>query len=310
MTTFLKKLGIFLAGLALLASALQLAADRGLAKSPLCREWEDLFSSRINADLLIQGSSRAWVQFSPKVLDRALGLNSYNLGVDGHNFLMQYYRFRLYEQYNQKPRYLIQNIDMLTLEKRKDLYALEQFLPYLDRPLVHEAVSHYQGFEPIDFLIPAAKYRHSKTAALFGLKECLFPTPSTKYKGFEAQDKEWDDAFLRYYASHPGGVRVRVDPATRELFDAFLSRCAARGIKVILVYAPEYIEAQRFIVNRAEVLGIFREFSRRYRIPLLDYSQSFISYDTRYFYNSQHLNARGVEQFNALLVRDLAPLVR
>ena len=94
------------------AYALAYMVDAGLRKSrnSYYASWNDLYNSKINADLLIMGSSRAEFHISPKILDSALSLNTYNLGLSAWHFDMQYARFRMYLQHNLKPRYIIQKI--------------------------------------------------------------------------------------------------------------------------------------------------------------------------------------------------------
>ena len=259
--------------------------------------------------MLIQGSSRAWLQISTKAMDSSLHINSYNLGMDGYNFLMQYYRFKLYQAHNKKPACIIQNVDTMTLDRRDDLYDLEQFLPYLDVPLIKEAAGFYDGFEYIDYLVPSAKYRHSKISEFLAIKGYLHPYATGKYKGFLARDSKWDDSFSKFKSSNPAAVTAKVDPFTNKLFNDFASYCKINHITLVLVWTPEYIEAQRLITNRKDIVSIFKEYSKKYGITFLDYSDSYISYDTKYFYNSQHLNARGVDAFNKILISDLRPLI-
>ena len=45
--------------------------------------WNDIYDHKIESDVLVMGSSRAYVQFNPAVIDTILGVNSYNLGMDG-----------------------------------------------------------------------------------------------------------------------------------------------------------------------------------------------------------------------------------
>ena len=71
--------------------------------------------------------------------------------------------------------------------------------------------------------------------------------------------------------------------------------CQQRGIQLIFVYSPEYIEMQKLTRNRGEVFDGFRELANRYNFPLWDYSDWKYAGDTTYFQNSQHLNAEGAE---------------
>lgn len=42
--------------------------------------WYDLMHGKIDADVVVMGSSRAWVHINPIILDSILGVNTYNLG--------------------------------------------------------------------------------------------------------------------------------------------------------------------------------------------------------------------------------------
>src|ERR1700747_729442 len=122
---------------------LQHIVDTGLRKSRYYyySEWNDLFNGKINADLVVMGTSRAWVQVSPGILDSMLHLNSYNLGMDGTAFKIQYERFKMYMQHNKKPKYILQEVGYTsTLVKSDQLPVLQQFLPYLNDPIVWKMV--------------------------------------------------------------------------------------------------------------------------------------------------------------------------
>ena len=206
---FFKKITIFLLILYFFSYTLGKVIDAGLEKTPRCQEWEDIFEARINADLLIQGSSRARVHISPKTIEDKLHISAYNLGIDGHPFLMQYYRFRSYIQSNNKqPKYIIQTVEMDTLERRKTLYGLGQFIPYIDKPVIREAVSFFEGFETEDYYLPLFKYRHSIKLIGEGIKAHIYPVENYKYKGFRAQERDWDDSFAKFKAKYPKAAVV------------------------------------------------------------------------------------------------------
>lgn len=69
--------------------------------------WNDIYESKIDVDIAIYGSSRAWVHVDPEIIDSVLNTSSYNLGMDGYPFHMQYYRHKEYFKYNQKPKTII-----------------------------------------------------------------------------------------------------------------------------------------------------------------------------------------------------------
>jgi len=315
MLKFILKSILFLLLFYIMASLLQNYVDKASKTGlPIYQEWNDIVESKINADLIVQGSSKAWVQISPYILDSAFQLNSYNLGIDGYLFPMQYTRLQLYLKYNKKPDYIIQCLDCATLFRNTDLYMFEQFIPYLGENLIRKAVSNYDVFDYRDFYIPGYKYMHS-----FASKEIMYKaiyssfknkTPTNwKYKGFAANGSSWDHSFGDFKRMFATGYRDSIDVNTKKQFENFLDFCKKEEIKVFLVYPPEYIEAQKLLLNRKDFIAIFEEYSKTYDIPYLDYSSDSICLDTINFYNSQHLNSIGVEKFNKMLVEDLKSFI-
>lgn len=285
-------------------------ADAGLRKSnyDLYSEWNDVYNGRTNANLLIMGSSRSWVHISPFILDDVLKVNSYNLGMDGWSFSMQSARFKVFLKHNRKPDYVIQSLDMGTLDKREDLYQYQQFLPYLSDPIIWSATQKYKGkFTLTQYYFPLFKYNGNWNLVIIGLLNYFGAKADEplKYKGQQGQDSEWDNSFDKYKKDNPNGVKEKIDGETKVEFENYLNYCKENGIKVALVYTPEYYEAQQLTINREEVMEIYRSYAAKFDIPFLDYSNHPISFNKSYFYNSQHMNKNGAEIFSKILAQDL-----
>src|SRR5690606_7084295 len=129
MRLFIRKLFLFGLSVVLALSLLAMIVDKGLQKTEAenYAEWNAIKDGGINADLLILGSSRAWVHVAPFILDTALHLNSFNLGLDGHHFETQVARYDFYKEFNRRPQYIVHCIDLQMLTRRKELYMVEQF---------------------------------------------------------------------------------------------------------------------------------------------------------------------------------------
>jgi hypothetical protein len=285
-------------------------ADSGLRKSrnEFFSEWNDIYSGSINADLIIMGSSRAWVHISPKILDERLKINTYNLGINANPFPMQNARFKIYLEHNRKPKYIIQTLETNILTQRKDLIYSQQYIPYLNDPIIRSATKNYQGkFNNAHFLFPLAKYNDNWPYFLLGLKTQfgLVDDAAPKYKGYQGQDWDWDGNLEKVRAANPNGIKQEVDPLVLAEFEDYLSFCKENDIKVFLVYTPEFVEGQKLIVNRSEIIEIFQNLGQAYQIPFLDYSQIPLSKERKYFYNSEHLNRSGAELFSEILAHDL-----
>src|SRR4051812_31298576 len=111
MKKFITKSLILTSILFVLAYLLQQLIDKGLSQSNFSteyKEWDDITKSKINAEIIIQGSSKAWLQISPRIFEDEFKLSTYNLGMNGQCFPMQKWRLDMYLKYNKKPKYLIQ----------------------------------------------------------------------------------------------------------------------------------------------------------------------------------------------------------
>jgi hypothetical protein len=279
--------------------------DAGLRKSrnAYFANWNDLYNSKINADLLIMGSSRAEFHISPKILDSLLVLNSYNLGLSAWHFDMQYARFKMYFQHNQKPKYIIHNVDVYGFSKRNNVADAPQFLPYIQDTILQNVIHNHKGaFDIYQQKIPLLKYKNNQKLAFEGFFNfagfaSLYDTTS-KYKGYRGNDYIWNKDFEIFKKRFPKGAKYRFDKEIIRQFNEYLGFCKRENIKVILVYAPEYYEVQPYYKNKFELINLCQESVKKYGCYFLDYSKNSLCYNRDYFYNSQHLNKRGSELFS------------
>ncbi len=99
MKRFLVRVSIFFTILTVLAVGLDFALSsfyrKSLSQGDLDMEtWEDVYRGEIDADVLVLGSSRALMHYSPKILADSLSHSVYNLGMDGSYFPAQYLVFK------------------------------------------------------------------------------------------------------------------------------------------------------------------------------------------------------------------------
>ncbi|MES2701282.1 MAG: hypothetical protein V4649_01530 [Bacteroidota bacterium] len=286
------------------------AVDKGLRQSRhfYYSEWNDVFNGKANADMLVMGSSRAWVQISPRILDSALHLNSYNLGMDGSQFNMQYERFKIYLQHNKKPKYILQEVGYTsTLVWFNELPTPQQFLPYLhDSNIWYITQKSASPFTMLDRYFPLYKYNNELPLIREGLR-CYFGkgVAGAKYKGYEGKVLPWDSSFHNFKQANPEGKVWPIDPQAVKFFREYLDFCKANGIKVIMIYPPAFIESLEYIKNKDEILAVYNKLSAEYGIPFYNYMYDSLNYSRSHFYNSLHLNKEGSEIFTRKLAEQL-----
>lgn len=306
MKKFVRRLLFFFVPPILVLLPIDIYLSKGLKNTSLAAAeyevWNDLFYNNISPEVAIYGSSRAWVHIDPMIIEDSLGLSAYNFGIDGHNFLLQYYRHKNLLK-NTTPKTIIHSVDINTLKKRRELYNYEQFLPYmLWNREIYEATKNYEGFNIVDFTIPLARYiGKNKTLNAMMLRS---KGKSIRTQGFQGQNREWNDD-LKRAKTQMGSYTADLDNASVELFRQYIQECKSLDINLILVYTPEYIEGQQFVTNRSEIMTLLKGIAQENNLPFLDYSDHYLSMDKKYFYNSMHLNATGAEIFTRILAHDI-----
>jgi hypothetical protein len=308
MKKFLNKILFFIAPL--IVSTIILSVPLDLAISKVLKDkalyaaefevWNDIFESKIDAEIAIYGSSRAWVHLNPMLFEKKLNKKTYNFGIDGHNFWLQYLRHKEYFEYNKHPKLIICSLDIYTLTKREDLYNLNQFLPYmLWNNDLYEYTHSYSGFTSCDYYIPLKRYIGNINFA-----DLIASTTKQRYNGFKGMDLAWNTDLKKANISKPN-YRVKLDNTSILLFKQFINEMKKENVNLIFVYTPEYIEGQTFVKNRNEIISLFDKISKEYNIPFFNYSDNAISYDKSLFYNTLHLNKKGADIFTEMFIKDL-----
>ncbi len=289
--------------------------DKGLRRSRMefYNQWTDVYSGKTNADMLLCGSSRMVFQVSPKVMDSVLSLNSYNIGMSGWTFNMQYDRLKIYLQHNKKPRYIVQGIDFACLGRREDIFEYEQFLPYLHDTIIRRATDECRGrFTNREIYFPFFKYNNHYYLVKEGLN-CYFNTgrqkQSTRYKGFANTRGNWNYVFEKVKQANPNGIYNDISPRTLADFDDFLSYCRQNDIRIILEFSPVYYEEKILEKNAERIIDTIKNHAKKFNVPFLDYTTDTICNDKKYFFDSQHLNAMGGQLFSVKLANDIKRMI-
>lgn len=265
-----------------------------------------IYSDSLQCDAVIMGSSRGQVQYDPRILDSIVGLNCYNLSVDGRCIDAEVVMYNAYRHHAPKPCLVIQNIDWGTLQMSNG-YEREQYLPYLSKDDLYEQTCENEGFTWADRWLPLVRYAgyHEVIKEGLGMKNKM--NRPVIYKGFVPHDEAWDGAAFRQVDS----IGFVCNPEAVAIFERYLASCQKEGVHVVMVYAPFYIGATLKMGDAVrEMFGLYQSLADRYGCDILNYTYDSISYDTLNFYNASHLNRRGAERFSVKLANDLKAFVQ
>ena len=213
---------------------------------------------------------------------------------------------------------IVLSVDIFTLSHYDDIYSVselddfynsQQFLPFIFNDKVQNYISEYKGFDFFDFHFPLIRY-YGETKAIkeaFRSKKTTYYKDVFRTKGFRAVPRSWTKDFMNA-TSQISFYEVKIYAPYQQLMDDFLKECDRLGIEVVMVYTPEYIDGQRFVKNRVELLSIYKTMANEHQLKFIDYSDHQICRDRDMFYNSQHLNGKGARIFSQIFVGDLKRL--
>lgn len=271
-------------------------------------EWKAIYEGELNADILMLGSSRAWVHLNPRIFDSVTGLSSYNLGMDAYSIDFQLDRFWAAIHHNLKPKWIIQNMDALTLRRSGYVdYNKLQFLPYLCEPELRDDLIA-NGLSWQDRYLPLFKYRgqRDQIKAAFRVLKGDTLNISPKYKGFQGQDKTWSTEFAEFKKTHDT-YAIAYDTEMIERLDEMLHYCAQHDISVVLAHLPLYDELTAMIQDKHKLDSLMYSFEKKYKgCYYVDDATTTFSGDTQFFYNATHMNARGADSISLKLARFIA----
>lgn len=270
-----------------------------VAKSgkPDTEVWNDLLHGGIDADVVALGNSRTLHHINPFVLDTVLGVNSFNLAMDGAPINYQIRKYNVYRRYNEKPELIIQNIDFVSMHYKMGMEK-DPLLPFWWNSAIRKEIMPYEPYPFPDKHIPFYRYHG------YNLSSLIRQEIHESTKGFGGRDEEWDGTAYRQIDT----ISFIPDPKTERMFDDFLKLARSENINVVFVYTPMYIGATKKMTNLEEMHRYYETFANKYNIPVLDYTWMDICDDTAFFFNAMHLNIRGAEIFSDSLAHDIKKL--
>lgn len=258
--------------------------------------WQELYSGKTNADLLIFGSSRGQQSFNVKMIEDSLKIKTYNYGLINARIQISY--LRLLEHLRlckQKPKYVTLEIDFFTFENINNISSHWQIFPYmLYNNNMRKLTSHMEGYKPSYYFCPMIRYLGNLINLVSNSKKGI---PQYYYKGSYLLRSHFD---TRWKAGNDTSrMSIEIDSNKITLLYDFINTCKENDIKLNLVYAPEFYYVTHKIINRDSITNYIKSIAEKNGIPFKDISHPSFCADTAYFHNMRHVNFRGADKFTS-----------
>ena len=298
------RLVVFFGLIILLAFALNSVITTGLRriKTSTYGDWNRVMQGRVNADVIISGSSRAASHYDPRAIEDSTGYKAFNLGQNGSQTDVQLAVLKTYLEHNQKPRLIIHNLDAFTFVTTREVFNPALYVPYIKDPEMYQTLKNISPDFVKGRYVPLYGYvvQDMNFAWILGIKNLMGLSPvENHFDGFAPQTKRWTGDFQSFKANNPNGVSFAIEPKGMQVVEQLIRLCQDNGIQLIFVYSPEYAEMQSLETNRKQIFAEFHSLSAHYHVPVWDYSGWKYAGDRDLFYNSQHLNSDGAALFSA-----------
>lgn len=303
----------------LIAYGIQLLADFGLKnkEQTLYHDWEKIVEGKVNAEVLILGSSRGFVSYDPRIIENKLGLSTINLSINAGCFDIQQKKLQLYLKHNKKPKYIIQNVDLPNFGKTTMLPDEDQFIPFLNDSSIKEMILSYDSKYAYIGYFPLLKYNQSyellKQGVLSNFTSISIPN-RISYNGFSPNNYpfQMDHHNLKKMQEK---IKLGIDrneyKKNVQNAIAFYNATLGKSVEIIFVWAPENKERlkKEYDPLRNPLLYELRHLKQSNH-HFIDFSNDAISMKNGNYYDSFHLNAKGAHLFTSKLADTLVSIVK
>lgn len=272
-----------------------------------------MIEGKVNADILVIGSSRALVQFDPAIIEKITNRSSYVIGLNGSMINVQFPVLKTYLNHNKTPEMIVQVLGITELEYG-EVHEPYQYLPYLKEKELYESL---KSIDP-EFI----RYKYVPLYGFLMLKNELYEpifygllnkdddTRAKRTKGFYTDSRGWDDSFEKFKKEYPKGRSLKISQVNLDDLKELINICKDKGIKLVIVFPPAYYESYKYFTNLPDTFKIYSDLALNNNIQFLNYADSEISKSTENFYNSQHMNTKGATKFSTILAEDLKKVLR
>lgn len=265
----------------------------------------------INAEILINGSSRALKAINPQIITETTGLTCYNIAADGADIGVQLPKLKWYMANNTKPKIIIQDISQFFGGISTTVFEPFKYLPYISNDSLYKGLLKIDDTFWLHKYLPAANiiyYNFDFYYKLFSELRNSAIGNDHYVNGFLPDSSNWASDFDLYKKQNPIGVKSSVEENYKLYLLELKKHCEINDIVLILTILPNYYRLAELAKNTEEISEFYSSLETIPKIYFLDFGNSSISKNEENFYNFTHLNITGANKFSELIVKEIKSL--
>lgn len=266
--------------------------------SARCPGDKDYYELKLaDEDIIILGSSRAYHNYNPVVLEDSLGVSVRNCGYEGMGIINMYAKFKSILE-RRKPKLIVYDLFYVFDYYKEGNGDLSKYTSPLRRfsgdPAIRDVIVNIDSKDKVKTLSSLYCYNSKSIGIIINY---ITQNEGEYIKGFSPVDRvlEPDKAVKN------GEVYNRVDDNKVKYLETFIKEVQVNGIPLVFVISPYYYE-----VDYSDYYNGLVDLCAKHNVRLLDYSHNpSITTDSRYFYDASHLNSTGANTYSKILVTEL-----
>ncbi len=262
--------------------------------------WNDIYSGDLELDLALYGSSICAINFDNLLMEKQLGISTYNFGSYGNGVDIENLRHQVLMQNNEVPKRLIFSVEIYTLIRPDAVFIPQQLYPYMFGDTTYRSrLEGYPRFSFWDFYLPMYRYRG---ASRFLYSLARNPEPAQRVRGHSVYDPNTGFQFST------DSSRAEYDSLLTSSLEQVLTEMQDRGTKTAIVFSPFHSSLRAHVIKNRAILNLYQKIADSYDIPFLNYSIDSMGYHDEYFADGTHMRPEGATVFTVRLVADLDSL--
>lgn len=251
----------------------------------------------VDADILILGSSRARMQYDPKIISDTLGMSCYNCGHNGMGIITNYTKMKILTKRYMPKLVIVDILPILDVMTRDDnIIFVNELRPWYDVEGVDSVFWNIDSLERYKMLSKMYQYHSVFFSYIENIRGSI---PKGGYDPAPA-DKIIEQHELK---QHEPTDNV-VDPLKFQYLEKFITEYKDRS-KIIFVVSP------RYNFKTSHTVDPIRRLCKKYNILLLDHyaDQRFVNVRSD-FGDGNHMNEEGATKFSKFIAQEIKKYIQ
>lgn len=262
---------------------------------------EKYICEKMNADIVIFGSSRAVHHYDPNILSDSLQKSCFNAGFDGNGILLMYAQYKMMTKHH-IPQYILYDINpdadyYYDGDKHRFLNPIRAYYDFAGIDSIFWRVDELDQFKYLSNL-----YRYNTVFTQF------LSAYSSKNYSLNAGWKPMDKVMVQKPKDKNAESIMNNDKTVDEVkiyyLNRFITECKNNGTELIFFVSPYYNSDD-------SKYNDIKQIAKDNDIPFISYaSDTRFRKNSNYFYDSVHLNRAGATAYSKAIVKDIKTIIK